>query len=142
MATKIQTTIDIQASPAQVWEVLINTQEYPAWNPFITSIEGELAIGNRIKATIGKMNFTPTILAYEQNKKLEWLGHLLLPKLFFDGKHSFTLTANPDGTTTLIHSEVFTGLLVPLFKKQLMTETKAGFEAMNQALKARVEEVD
>ena len=35
--------------------------------------------------------------------------------------------------------EEFRGVLVPLLWKQLDTRTRAGFEAMNEALKARAE---
>ena len=41
--------------------------------------------------------------------------------------------------TRFIQGERFTGLLVPLLRKNLDRGTREGFEAMNQALKARVE---
>ena len=40
----------------------------------------------------------------------------------------------------LTHSECFRGLLVPMLWKGLDTDTRAGFEQLNQALKARAEE--
>ncbi|MFM2360786.1 MAG: hypothetical protein RLY16_2779, partial [Bacteroidota bacterium] len=42
MAKEIKTTIEIHASPARVWEVLTNFDEYPNWNPFIKSLKGEV----------------------------------------------------------------------------------------------------
>jgi hypothetical protein len=36
------------------------------------------------------------------------------------------------------HGEYFSGLLVAAFRKKLKTETKAGFEEMNLALRERV----
>ncbi len=57
----------------------------------------------------------------------------------FDGKHKFELIDNGNGTTTFKQSENFTGLLVPLFKKQLNENTKSGFEGMNQKLKELAE---
>jgi hypothetical protein len=73
----------------------------------------------------------------DHNRAFEWLGRLVMP-LLFDGRHRFELVPNGDGTR-LIHTEHFTGLLVPLLKKSLDTKTVAGFEAMNTALKARAE---
>ncbi len=140
MATSIHTTIDINASSAQVWEILTDFGRYSEWNPFIKKIEGEIAVGNRFHAEIGNMKFKPVVLAFEEEKVFEWLGHLLIPRVIFDGQHKFELIANPDGTTTLHHSEKFTGILVPLMKKMLNNETKSGFEAMNVALKKRIEE--
>jgi hypothetical protein len=52
--------------------------------------------------------------------------------------HSFVLTANPDGTTRLTHSERFSGILVALFKGAT-ANSHAGFEAFNEALRRRVE---
>jgi hypothetical protein len=46
------------------------------------------------------------------------------------------LIDNGDGTTTLIHSENFSGILSWFFDTE---NTKAGFEAMNRQLKERVE---
>lgn len=66
------------------------------------------------------------------------MGHLFIKGLF-DGEHSFELIDNLDGTTTFIQSEKFEGILIPLFKKMLDVNTKEGFESMNKALKARVE---
>ena len=64
----------------------------------------------------------------------------LLFKGLFDGKHSFNLIDNQNGTTTFIHSEDFSGWLVPIFKSQLEKNTKAGFKLMNQKLKELAEE--
>jgi hypothetical protein len=41
--------------------------------------------------------------------------------------------------TLFVHSEHFSGLLVPFMRKKLNREILPGFEAMNSALKARVE---
>lgn len=143
MAKEIKTSIVIQASPQKVWAILTNTQAYPSWNPFIKSIEGNLAVGAKIKARIEPpqakgMTFTPTILKFETNKSFVWLGSLWFKGLF-DGKHKFELIDNGDGSTTFIQSEEFKGILVPLFNKMLDNNTVKGFELMNQKLKELAE---
>ncbi|MEM8888815.1 MAG: SRPBCC domain-containing protein [Bacteroidota bacterium] len=138
MALELTTSIRIEASPEAVWNILTDFDAYPEWNPFIKKIEGEVAVGNKIKAEITDMTFKPRILAFDHKQKLEWMGRLGMPGIF-DGRHYFILKDNGDGSTTLIHGEHFKGILVPFFKKKLMHDTKAGFEAMNQALKERVE---
>ena len=82
--------------------------------------------------------FKPTVTAFEPNKKLSWLGVLLMRGIF-DGEHKFELTDNANGTTTLVQSEDFKGILVSLFKKQLNGNTRRGFEAMNTKLKKLAE---
>ncbi len=143
MAIEIKTEILMNASAERVWEILIDFDGYPDWNPFITSIKGVIKVGNKIEVRIeppgaSGMTFKPKVLVFEINKEVRWLGHLLFPGLF-DGEHKFELIDNGNGTTTFIQSEVFSGMLVPLFKKQLDNNTTKGFNAMNQRLKELVE---
>lgn len=140
MAKELTTTIIINASPEKIWAILTNFKDYPNWNPFIKSITHtkKLAVGNKIKVVLDGMTFKPKVRAYDANHEFRWLGHLLIPGLF-DGEHRFHLIDNSDGTTTFIQSEVFKGILVPLFNKKLNTDTKTGFEAMNEKLKELAE---
>ena len=78
------------------------------------------------------MTFTPWVTAVEEHRYLEWLGGLGMPG-FFDGRHSFSLTPLAGARTLLQQSETFTGVLVP-FAGSILTPTRAGFEAMNEAL--------
>jgi hypothetical protein len=135
---EISTSIVIQKPPADVWDVLTRFDQYPSWNPFVKSLEGHVKVGQRIKVKLPAMNFRPRVLAFEKNKEFRWLGHLLFPGLF-DGEHRFQLQDNGDGTTTFIHSEIFKGILVPLFSRMLDNETRTGFQLMNEKLKLLVE---
>lgn len=143
MAKEIKTEILVNAHPEKVWSILTDFGNYPNWNPFIKSIEGEVKVGNKITARIeppeaNGMTFKPRILVFETNKELTWLGHLLFPGLF-DGEHKFELVDNSNGTTTFRQSEKFRGVLVPLFKKLLDKNTVMGFEEMNRKLKELAE---
>jgi hypothetical protein len=136
---KISTTTEIEAPAEAVWAQLTDTAAYPTWNPFIQSLTGRLAVGEKLTARIaapgGKpMTFRPTVIAFEENHHLEWLGRLVLPGVF-DGRHSFTLEPVPGGTR-LTQAETFTGILVPLLGSTL-TKTGEGFRQMNEALRAR-----
>jgi uncharacterized protein YndB with AHSA1/START domain len=42
----IQTEILINTDITKVWDVLMNFDNYPKWNPFITSLSGERKLGN------------------------------------------------------------------------------------------------
>jgi hypothetical protein len=143
MALEIKTEITITATPEKVWEILTNFNEYSNWNPFIKLIKGQVVVGKKIIARIEppeakEMTFKPKILTFVENKELSWLGHLLFPGLF-DGKHKFELIDNGNGTTTFKQSEIFRGVLVPFFKKQLKNNTKNGFIEMNEKLKELAE---
>lgn len=137
----IDTRVEIAAPAARVWGVLTDFARFPEWNPFITRIEGVAEPGALLRIEIrppGKsaMTFRPRILVARPGKELRWLGHLLVPGIF-DGEHAFELEER-GGTCSCRQSERFAGLLVPFLGGALVA-TQRGFEAMNAALKRRVE---
>ncbi len=136
MAKEIKTEILIHATPDKVWTILTNFENYPNWNPFIKSVIGEVKVGNKITVRIEPpkekgMTFKPTVLIYEANKELRWIGRLLFPGLF-DGEHKFELIDNGNGTITFRQSEKFKGVFVWFLNVE---NTKKGFEEMNGKLK-------
>lgn len=138
----LTTSIDIAAPPERVWSILVDLDRYTAWNPFIRSASGAVTVGARLAVRLhppgGRpMTFRPTVTTAEPPRRFEWLGHLVVPGLF-DGRHRFDLEPSATGTR-LTQSEDFTGLLVPVLRRALDGPTRAGFEAMNAALKARAE---
>ena len=138
----IQTEILIQAPPSKVWETLVDFEAFQEWNPFIQSIRGSLDVGEKLHISIkipgsSSMKFTPIIQMVSPDSRLIWKGKLLMKGLF-DGEHRFILEPTDEGTQ-LLHEESFSGLLIPFFPKSFFEKTKQGFEAMNLALKKRVE---
>ena len=134
----IQTEILILADTAKVWDVLMNFDSYPKWNPFITSISGERKLGNRLTVSInppgGKgMTFKPNILTLEANKEFRWKGKLGINGIF-DGEHYFILESVDKDITKFIHGEKFSGLLVPLVGK-ILDKTQKVFQLMNESIK-------
>jgi hypothetical protein len=79
----------------------------------------------------------PTVRTVEPASRFGWLGHLLVPHVF-DGEHEFVISARAGGGSTFVQREEFGGILVPLVGK-VLARSEEGFEAMNAALKARVE---
>jgi hypothetical protein len=137
----LETSVEITASPEQVWEVLTDFDAYPDWNPFVTSILGVAQPGERLVVRLqppgGRgVTMRPRVQAADRARRFAWLGHLGVRGVF-DGAHEFLL-AGHDGATTFTQRETFSGALVPLTGR-LLARTEAGFRAMNAALKARVE---
>ena len=138
----IETNIEIDATPDQVWAVLTNFGAYAEWNPFITSLTGSPAQGERLEVTIcppetRSITLKPTVTAYEPGRHFAWLGHLVIPHIF-DGAHELILESNERGATSFTQRETFRGVLVP-FVAGTLSHTRDGFEQMNQAIKERVE---
>ena len=141
---ELRTEVEIQASDKRVWQLLTDFASFPQWNPFIRQAKGEAKVGARLEVHLqpsgaSGMTFKPVVLKVEPNRELRWLGRLLIPGLF-DGEHIFTIETLQANRIRFTQREVFTGLLVPLFARSLDTDTRRGFQEMNQALKSRAEQ--
>ena len=139
----IKTETLIQSDSARVWDILTDFENFPNWNPFIFKISGTLKAGEKLQVQIkvpqgSNMNFTPIIQNVFPTNQLVWRGKFLFKGLF-DGEHFFALESIGENTR-FVHTERFSGILVPLLPKSFFQKIKNGFEAMNLALKMRAEE--
>jgi hypothetical protein len=133
----IRTHLTVNAPVEAVWQTLLDLPAYSTWNPFITAAAGDVAVGKRLHLTIeppGGRPFVskPWVTAMHPLHYVEWLRRLAMPGIF-DGRHSFMLTPMAGSRTLLQQSLTLTGMLTP-FIGTLLTQTRAGFIAMNNAL--------
>jgi hypothetical protein len=143
MRHRVRTEIEIEAPPAEVWRHLLDLAAYRDWNPFVPAASGTPELGERLSLRLqppgGRaIPIRPTVTAVTTASVFEWLGHLVVPGIF-DGRHRFELFPTPVGTR-LVQSESFSGLLVRPLRRRLDGGTRAGFEAMNAALRQRVQD--
>lgn len=143
---QLHSEIEINAPAQKVWEILMDFEKYPEWNPFIKSIEGRAVPGARLKVRIqplGKKRttFKPKVLMCEPLMEFRWLGWLVLPGIF-DGEHIFKLESLDDNRVRFIQREEFRGFLAAMIIKSIGDVTEAAFEAMNAALKQRAETIE
>src|SRR5216684_4485967 len=72
----LQASIEIKATPQQVWRVLTDLAAYKDWNPFIISSSGTVRAGatltNVMHDASGNTTFTPTVQVVEPGHKLRW----------------------------------------------------------------------
>lgn len=139
---EIKTQIEIKAPVETVWNILMDFDHYPEWNPFIKSISGEQMVGSQLTAFIQPpaqkgMTFKPIVLKCKANEEFRWLGKLWGGG-FFNGEHYFILNKPGTNATQFIHGEKFTGILVGMLSGMLKN-TMNGFETMNKALKEKAE---
>lgn len=135
----ISTEITIDAPLEKVWNVLIDFNSYKKWNPYIQNIQGIAQVHQKLILTIvppGKkrMLFKPIITFINEKSELQWVGKLVVQKIY-DCQHSFKLKKISNDKTIFINSEKFTGVLEKLIFKFLEKSTREGFERMNHALK-------
>ena len=139
---EIRTEIIINSNSDQVWKVLTRFSEYPEWNPFIRSLDGEAVKDTRLVAKLQladrkPMVFKPTVTVSEEKRKFEWLG--TTPLNVVNGRHYFILEEIGEEQVRFVHGEQFTGILSGPFHRKLAVPTRRGFVSMNEALKQRVE---
>src|SRR3954470_23034947 len=100
-ARTIEHSIDIPATPAEVWAVLTATELYAEWNPFMPRLTGDLAVGERLTVTIRptkrSMTFRPTVVALEPGRLIRWQGRLGVRGVF-DGEHELLVEPRPGST--------------------------------------------
>ena len=142
VSVSIEAVTAIEASAAATWDVLVDTAAYGEWNPFVRRLDGEIAVGRRVAVDLSlngrRVRMRPRITDLEGGRAFAWLGRVGLAGLF-DGRHRFEIRPASDDTCELVQSETLSGLLVPFMRGLLTSTTPAGFVAMNDALKARVE---
>mgnify|MGYP001826850995 CR=1 FL=1 len=84
---EIRTETQIDAPPEEVWRVLTGFAEYGEWNPYIPWLEGNLAVGERLRVRLAlpggsEMTIRPSVIRSDAPSEFRWLGHLLFPGLF------------------------------------------------------------
>lgn len=107
-------SIDIQANPKTVWGLLINAENYPKWNSTVISIDGKIALGEKIKLKSyldPKRVFKLSVKEFENEKRLVW-GDAM-------GKREYKLTPISSGQTNFSMTEKIGGPLFPLFAKMI-----------------------
>lgn len=138
----LETKIKINASAEKVWNVLTDFGSYPEWNPFVVNFSGNPEVGNQIAVDLkmegnAPQTFKPEVLVKDTNKEFRWLGKMFVKGLF-DGEHYFRIRETAEGVE-FTQGENFTGVFVSPIMSLIGKKTEDGFNAMNQALKNRVE---
>jgi hypothetical protein len=144
MSMILTSEVDVDASPARVWEVLTDYSTYPEWNPFTVRAEGRIEVGSRLSLRMQPVgaravSLRPTVVEAVEGSRLRWRGRLWTPGIF-DAEHDFRVEAVDGGRSRLSQNERFSGLLVAVMARSLDRHTLPAFEAMNAALKQRAEQ--
>lgn len=143
---EVSAATDIDAPAEAVWSVLTDLDSFQAWNPFIRDAHGTTDVGGTIRVRVHPslgvpLVFHAKVLASEANRELRWEGHVGASWLA-RGDHSFTIEPLGDNRVRFVQHETFSGLLPWLARRLLAREARRGFDAMNQALDARVHECE
>lgn len=126
-------SINIDANPVIVWSLLTNASDFARWNSTIVSIEGNIALGEKIqlKSTLDtSRTFKLKVKTFEKDSTLIW----------GDGKgdRTYTLIPNGNGGVTFTMTEKIGGLMFPMYAKYIPSFDES-FEQFAADLKKEAE---
>ena len=137
---EFNTTIDIAAPPARVWQVMSDVDHWHEWTPSITSIKrlGTEPFGVGTKAWVRQPQFPAAlwkVSSIEPGKSFTWVS--TAPGMRVVGRHS--VEPNSHGSRAILNL-TYSGLLGGIFASitRCITERYIGLEA--RGLKARSED--
>ena len=133
------TTTKIKAGANTIWAILTDSARYHDWNTSVEKIEGNIALGEKIKvyAKISPERAFPVIVQeFVPSKKMVWRGGM--PFGLFKGVRTFTLTDDNDGQVEFRMHEEFSGLMSSLIVRS-MPDLTDSFEQFSASLKAKAE---
>jgi hypothetical protein len=139
----IRHALEIEGSAEATWGVLSDVGRYAEWNPYVLALEGELVPGRSLRVTISQENWPepivvePTVVSAEPGRILHWRGCVGEGGLL-DTDHVFEIQALDAQRIRFDHFEEFRGRLAEKMDEEMRGFTQRAFQAMNEALAARV----
>jgi len=135
------TKIIINAPISRVWNILLDVDHYPQWNPSVAKIWGTIQEGRLIFAHISPLKsvFPLQIVSLKERQELIWKGTLLSSGIM-KGEHYYRLKDLGNGQTELQHGEYFTGLVSALIPTLIVSRLQASYKYHNEKLKVIAEQ--
>jgi uncharacterized protein YndB with AHSA1/START domain len=134
-----QAHVHIDASPHEVWEVLVDLERYPTWNRYASSAVGDLRVGGEVEIMVprgaakpGPVNNRVTELVPDERlcwRSLSWYRFLAY------GIRCRHLEPQPDGTTVFREIETMHGPLGRLVERTMGPQLLQGLQTECDSLK-------
>jgi hypothetical protein len=131
--------VAIRAPAPVVWAILADARRFPRWNSTVSSIEGAISEGARLRIHVPgtSRTFTPTVTGVVANERMTWTGGVAP---LFKGVRTFVLTPRNSTSTEFAMTERFSGLLLPLLQR-FLPDFGPVFQAYANDLKREAERV-
>jgi hypothetical protein len=135
-------TIEIAAPAAAVWAVIADLDRWGTWNPLYIQASGKPVVGTPLDMTIQLEGMKPqkaraTVVTAEPGACLEYgisnLGGLV--KAF----RTIDIAPLGDARCAVSNGEIMSGLLGNVLAGVVGEKVRKGLQAMNEALKTKVE---
>ena len=128
--------VEVAADPEIVWEVLTSIDDWPRWNPDVSSasLEEGLSEGARFRWKAGPGTITSTLQRIDRPRLIAWTGRT------FGIKAIHVHRLEPLGEGTVVSSEEsWEGLPVRIFRGRMQKTLEKSIEPGLGRLKAEAE---
>jgi hypothetical protein len=129
----------IDASPEQVWALLVDVGGWRDWDSGVDRVEGRVALGEKLTlyaTMIRTRPFEVTVTDIRPREVMRWRGGLPLGLAVIE--RTYALDAQEDGGTLLTVREDHTGPLAVLLARST-PDLNPSFRQFCQGIKARAE---
>ena len=136
---KYEVSINIDAKPETIWEVLTNANGYVSWSSGIIDFVGRISPGEKIKITSEvnpKRPFAAKVTEMNKDKDMTWQGGM--PFGLLKGIRNFRLTPQDDGSTKFDMVEEFSGPMLGIVSKS-MPDLQPSLDKFAKGLKKAAE---
>ncbi|MCA9646028.1 MAG: SRPBCC family protein [Polyangiaceae bacterium] len=129
-------SIQIDAMPDVVWEVISDVNGWPSWNPDVSGAQllGPLAVGTEFRWKAGPGTITSTLLEVEPLREISWRGK----SLGVSALHVWRLRPAAQGVTLEVE-ESLEGLPARLFRASLRRTLETALQNGLTAVKLEAE---
>jgi hypothetical protein len=138
-----RTTFPVAASPARVWEVIVDFERWHEWNPSVPSIRGDATAGSKLRLTLAmpgrpSAKVSAVLTDLEPERRFRWHGNVA-GDWFFAGTRELLLEAGDGGSTLVTHVEGVTGAFFPVFRALMGSAIQQHHDNLNAAHARRAE---
>lgn len=142
--TQVEHRIGIQAPAEVIWQVIHDLAAWESWNPTYPRATGEIRIGGALDLTVAlpgqsAMEIRPVVLEWVPNEQLHWklnmVGGLVKTVRYIE------IEAVSEAGCIVSNGEYIGGVLGGSVVRRIGRSAYRGFLAMNEALKARAEDL-
>ena len=141
---EIRKEIIINAPIEQVWQAIIEFENYKNWNSQLAFLGGKIELNEKIHLRLSvegaePYEFMPTVSRIKDTETFSWIARTGIPGVF-DGEHFFELREIDSGRVLLVNREEYRGILSLIIEQlPMMKLAPRGFEKMNTELKDYIE---
>jgi len=135
------TTTLVDARREDVWNIVMDFESYPRWNPYMRSVTGQAELGETLHVRLAPPGgdedaVSARVFVLKPPRKLRWQSRMLAPGLR-DIEYEVIVAPAAPNLTQVIQRIRYEGLLVPFVDGGAI---RSGLESMARALARRAEE--